>query len=97
MEWKEFLKEQMKKVDNQEDKGARLGIYLNEDTKFLYHKNCFADMHEDFMIVYDKNTGANMAIPYKNIVMTQYMTDEILEKQSKELGFEDFLKKLLED
>ena len=38
MEWKEFLKEQMKKVDNQEEKGARLGLYLDEDTKFLYHK-----------------------------------------------------------
>ena len=97
MEWKEYLKEMINKVDNQEEDGARLGLYINEDTQFLYHEDCFADFHDDFVIIYDKKAKVNMSIPYANITMTQYTNKEQLKDAIKEISIEDLFKKLIED
>ena len=68
MEFKDYLKEQIKKVDN-EDKGLLLLIYLDEDIYFKYHKDCFADFQDDFCILYDGEV--NMCFRYDSVTMMQ--------------------------
>lgn len=94
---KEYLKNLVEKVETQEDKGGKLGICITDDVMFTYHKDCFADWHEDFVIFYDKNSDVNMVIPYHSIKMFQYFYDEMIEKQVQKIGFEELLKKMLED
>ena len=95
MTFKEYLKNQMDAVIRQTEKGAKLGIYIDDNIKFSFHKDCFADFQEDFVIFYDKKTEANMCVRYDAIRMVQYMNDEILEKQMDEMDIPDFLKELL--
>ena len=97
MEWKEYLKEQFRKVEEQSEDGAALGVYIDEDTKFMFHDDCFADLQDDFVILYDKKADVNMALPYENIRMVQYINEEIMRKQVESLDFETFLKKVLKD
>ena len=101
MNLKEYLKETCEKVDNKEDEGGCLGIYMDGDTKFMYHDECFADFQEDFCILYDKHTKTNMVIPYAKITMMQYMTEEIIKEQAKEMmedmDFGKLFRKMLED
>lgn len=96
MTFKEYLKNQIDAVIRQTEKGAKLGIYIDDNIKFNFHEDCFADFQEDFVIFYDKGTEANMCVRYDNIRMVQYMNDEILAKQLDELEIPDFLKGLLE-
>ena len=95
MTFKEYLKNKRDEVIRQTEKGAKLGIYIDDNIKFNFHKDCFADFHEDFVIFYDKSTGANMCVRYDAIRMVQYMNEEILEKQLDEMDIPDFLKELL--
>lgn len=97
MELKEYLKEQIKKVDDKEDNDAILGIYVTDELKFMYHDDCFADFHDDFCILYDKVTETSMVVPYDKIATMQYMTKEVRDKQMEQIGSLDLLKKLLED
>lgn len=97
MELKEYLKEMIGKVDNQEDKGGMLAIFVTEDLSFKYHDECFADFQDDFCILYDKVTETNMVIPYDKICTMQYMTEEIIQKQADELDISKVLRKLMED
>lgn len=95
MTFKEYLMNQTEAVIRQTEKGAKLGIYVNDDIKFTFHDECFADFQEDFVIFYDKNTEANMCVRYDAIKMVQYMNDEIIEKSLEEMDIPDFLKELL--
>ena len=67
MDFKQFLKEQIKKVDNDDD--LVLLIYFNDSAMFKYHKGCFADFQEDFCILYEDKI--NMSFRYDSIVMMQ--------------------------
>lgn len=96
MKLKEYLKEQIKKVDGKEDDDAILGVYVTENLKFNYHDECFADFHDDFCILYDKVTETNMVVPYDKIATLQYMTKELRDKQMEQITSFDFLKKLME-
>lgn len=97
MELKEYLKEQIKKVDDREDKGGMLIVFITDDMNFKYHDECFADFHDDFCILYDKVTETSMVIPYDSIALMQYMTEEVVKKQMKKLDVEELMKKLMED
>lgn len=97
MNLKEYLKELVDKVDNKEDEGGCIGIYVTEDMKFMYHDDCFADFQDDFCIMYDKVTECKSVIPYDKISMMQYMTEDILRKQAKEVDIGKLLRKMMED
>lgn len=97
MNIKEYLEETCKKIDDRAEEGGCLGVYLTDDIKFMYHDDCFADFHDDFCILYDKVTEANMVIPYGKITMMQYLNDEIIKKQAEEIDIGKMLRKLMED
>lgn len=87
----------VKKVDNKEDDGGLLVIYVTEEINFKYHDECFADFQDDFVIMYDKVTETNIVIPYDKIAVMQYMTKEVFEKQAERLDISGVLKKLMDD
>ena len=67
MEFKDYLKEQIKRVDNEDD--LILLIYFDDTVQFKYHKGCFADFQENFCILYDDDV--NMAFRYNSVKMMQ--------------------------
>lgn len=86
MEFKDYLKEQIKKVDNEDD--LILLIYFDENVQFKYHKGCFADFQENFCILYDGDV--NMAFRYNSVKMLQIgdineMKSEMAEQLMKAL------------
>ena len=76
MLFKDYFKEQIKKIDNDED--GLLIIQIDGDVQFLYHKGCFADFQEDFCILYENDV--NMSVRYDTIKMTQNATKEDFSK-----------------
>lgn len=96
MNLKEYLKEMVTKIDGNEEKEI-LRICMNDDIFFNYHNNCFADFHDDFCILYDKNTEVSMVIPYGKIMMMQHINREIFRKQMEEFSIGELFKKLMED
>ena len=102
MDLKEYLKQLVNKVDEQEDEGGVFALYMSENIEFSYHDNCFADFQEDFVILYDKNSGVNFVAPYNSIICVQYMNHELLKKQMKEMiedndDMEKLFRKLIGD
>ena len=88
MEFKEYFKEQIKKVDNDDD--LLLLIYFDDTIQFKYHKDCFADMQEDFCILYDDDV--NMSFRYDSIRMLQCGN---IQDMKKELA-ENLIKSIME-
>ena len=81
MEFKEFLKNQLERVDNQEEKDSFVSVFVDSELNFTYHKDCFADYQEDFVILYDKKSKANLSVRYESISALQYGTAALLEEQ----------------
>lgn len=80
MEFKDYLKEQIKKVDGDDD--LLLLIYLDNMVQFKYHKGCFADFQSDFCILYDDDV--NMALRYDSVRMLQCANKEELKQDLAE-------------
>ena len=87
MEFKEYLKEQIKKADNDDE--LLLLIYFDKTVQFKYHKGCYADFQEDFCIVYDKDV--NMCFRYDSVKITQLGNVKDIKKDLED----DFFKFLI--
>lgn len=96
MIFKEYLKQQMDKVTESED-GKLLTIQTDVDYAFTFHEDCVYEMYDDFCILTDKKTGANIVIKYDKINFVQIVTEEAFRKQLNNLDGEDILKMLLSD
>lgn len=91
MEFIEYVKEITEKVVN-ENGVCRLKMGEEE---FILHDECFCDLHEDFMIMYDKKANVSMVTRYDAIQTMQYASEEQVKEVSKDMA-KKFIDKLIE-
>ena len=92
MDLKEYLMNINKLLETED------GVYhiMIDEYDFKLHKDCWIDFHEDFMIMYDKNTNVNLLVRYDNISAIQHITKDRLDKE-KSSALEQLLKEMMED
>ena len=71
------------------------GVMIDEHD-FKLHKDCWIDFHEDFMIMYDKNTNVNMLVRYDSISAIQHIPKDRWDKV-KSSALAQLLKEMMED
>lgn len=100
MEFKEYLKNKTQEVEQSETDDV-LTIHLTEDVDFKYHKECFADFHDDFAILYDKTNGVNLCVRYDAVLFCQHITEDdyhkMMKKKIENIDPMEIIGRLLED
>lgn len=76
MDFIEYFKESVKKVEN-EDCLLRMATRVDD---FKIHKDCFCDWHDDFVIIYDKQSDASIVAKYDSIDSLRYISREEYEE-----------------
>lgn len=74
------------------------GVYhiLIDEHDFKLHKDCGIDFHEDFMIMYDKNTNVNLLVRYDSISAIQHIPKDRWDKV-KSSALTQLLEEMMED
>ena len=75
MDLKEYLLNINETLETEE------GIYhiMIDKHDYKLHKNCWIDFHEDFMIMYDKQTNINLLVRYDRISAIQHIPGDRLD------------------
>lgn len=92
MQFKDYLEEQIKKVDSNDN--LLLLIYFDDTIQFKYHKGCFADFQEDFCILYDDEV--HMTFRYDSVRIMQCADIENLKKEMADSFIEHLIKEMME-
>lgn len=83
MDFIEYVKEMVKKVENEH---GVCRVKMGDDD-FFFHDNCFCDFHKDFIIMYDKSSDVSIVTRYDAIQTLQYMPkDKLDEMRKKAMG-----------
>jgi len=90
MNLKEYLMSINTALENED------GIYniMIDEHDFNLHKGCEIEFHDDFMIMYDKDTSVNMLVRYDCISAIQHIPREKLDHMKGALA--EFLKTMKE-
>ena len=90
MNLKEYLININAKLENED------GMYyiMIDEHEFNLHKDCWIDFHDDFMIMYDKDTSVNMLVRYDCISAIQHIPREKLDNMKGALA--EFLEAMKE-
>lgn len=90
MNLKEYLINLTENLENED------GVYhiMIDEHDFKLHKGCEIEFHEDFMILYDKETKVNLLVRYDSISAIQHIPREKLDNMKE--TFEEFLKAMKE-
>lgn len=91
MDLKEYLMNINTALENED------GIYhiMIDEHSFKLHKDCEIEFHEDFMILYDKETNVNILVRYDCISAIQHISREKLDNMKG--TFAEFLKAMKEE
>ena len=91
MNLKEYLINITENLENED------GIYniMIDEHDFNLHKGCEIEFHDDFMIMYDKDTSVNMLVRYDCISAIQHIPREKLDNMKGALT--EFLKAMKEE
>lgn len=86
MNLKEYLMSINTALENED------GVYniMIDEHDFNLHKGCEIEFHDDFMIMYDKDTSVNMLVRYDCISAIQHIPREKLDHMKGALA--EFLK-----
>lgn len=92
MDLKEYLMNINRGLENED------GFYhiMIDEHAFKLHNNCWIDFHEDFMIMYDKNTDVNLLVRYDSISAIQHILGDRLDDVKKG-ALAQLLKEMMED
>ena len=90
MDLKEYLMSINTALENED------GVYniMIDEHDFNLHKGCEIEFHDDFMIMYDKDTSVNMLVRYDCISAIQHIPREKLDNMKGALA--EFLKAMKE-
>ena len=90
MDLKEYLMSINTVLENED------GVYniMIDEHDFNLHKGCEIEFHDDFMIMYDKDTSVNMLVRYDCISAIQHIPREKLDNMKGALA--EFLKAMKE-
>lgn len=92
------LKEYLIKISTSLDTEEGYYHIMIDEYSFKLHKDCWIDFHEDFMILYDKETKVNLLVRYDSISAIQHVPeDKIKEMKSRHGALAQLLKEALED
>lgn len=91
MNLKEYLINITENLENED------GVYhiMIDEHDFKLHKDCGIDFHDDFMIMYDKETSVNLLVRYDCISAIQHIPRERLDNMKGAL--EELLKAMKEE
>ena len=90
MNLKEYLINITENLENED------GVYniMMDEHDFNLHKGCEIEFHDDFMIMYDKDTSVNMLVRYDCISAIKHIPRERLDNMKGALA--EFLKAMKE-
>lgn len=91
MQFKDYLKEQIKKVDSNDN--LLLFIYFDDTVQFKYHKGCFADFQEDFCILYDDEV--HMSFRYDSVKVMECANMDSLKREMTDSFLEYLIKEMI--
>lgn len=94
MIFKEHLKQQLEQAKADE---YILQIQTNRDYDFKFHEDCDYELYDDFVVLTDEKSGANISIRYDQISFTQEITMEAFMKQLKSLDTKEMFEMLMSD